>query len=62
MIIGDRIEFFGHTMEVVERKESLDLEWYAMRCTCHTYPRNLYIECSNKIIDEMKNSKCNCDG
>jgi hypothetical protein len=61
MIIGDTVDINGHTMVVEQRKESLDLEWYALRCKCCNYPRNLYIECTDKDLKELQKTKCQCD-
>jgi hypothetical protein len=60
MKIGDMFELNGHEMVVEERKESLDLEWIAARCSCHSYPRNLYIECTVDDLTEMQKKKCEC--
>jgi hypothetical protein len=57
MIKGDVIELFGHEMEVMVRKESLDLIRYDMVCRCHSYPRNLVIEATEKMIEEFKKLK-----
>ena len=54
MIKGDRIELFGHTMEVMVRKESLDLVRYDLMCTCCTYPRNLIMEITEKELEKIK--------
>ena len=60
MIKGDTIDLFGHEMVIEERKESLDLEWYALRCTCHNYPRQLYIQCTDSDLKEMLKKRCEC--
>lgn len=54
MIKGDRIELFGHNMEVMVRKESLDLVRYDLICTCCTYPRNLIMEITEKDLEKIK--------
>ena len=58
MIKGDIIKIAGHDMEVVTRKESLDLVRYDLMCTCCTYPRNFAMECTeatlNKILEKEK--------
>lgn len=57
MIKGDTVELFGHTMEVVVRKESLDLVRYDMVCRCCGYPRNLVMEATEKMIEEFQKYK-----
>ena len=57
MIKGDRLELFGHTMEVLVRKESLDLVRYDLICTCCTYPRNLVVQATEETINTMKGMK-----
>lgn len=58
MIKGETIEMFGHTMEIVTRKESLDLVRYNLMCTCCNYPRNFAMEVTegtlNKILEKIK--------
>jgi hypothetical protein len=56
MIRGDKFKLFGHDMEVMIKKESLDLVRYDLMCTCCTYPRNLIIEVTEDTLHEMMGS------
>jgi len=56
MIRGDRFKLFGHDMEVMIKKESLDFVRYDLMCTCCTYPRNLIIEVTEETLNEMMGS------
>ena len=61
MMKGERFKLFGHEMEIVEKKESLDtsdgvakdLFRYDLICTCHSYPKNLRIEATEENLKEM---------
>ncbi len=59
MIRGDKFNLFGHDMEVMIKKESLDLVRYDLMCTCCTYPRNLIIEVTEETLKVMKNCEEN---
>lgn len=59
MIRGDKFKLFGHDMEVMIKKESLDLVRYDLMCTCCTYPRNLIIEVTEETLKVMKNCEEN---
>ncbi len=53
MIKGESFELFGHNMEVMVKKESLDLVRYDLMCTCCTYPRNLIVEVTEKDLNDI---------
>lgn len=61
MIKGERFELFGHEMEVILRKETLDtsdgipkdLFIYDLSCTCHTYPKQLTMSVTQDTLDRM---------
>ena len=61
MIKGEKFELFGHDMEVIVRKETLDTESgfprdlfiYDLACTCHTYPKQLTMSVTQETLDKM---------
>jgi hypothetical protein len=53
MIRGEKIELFGHDMEIVVRKESLNLVRYDLICTCCSYPRNLIVQATEETLERM---------
>jgi hypothetical protein len=61
MIKGDRFQLFGHEMEVILRKETLDTEdgvakdlfIYDLACTCHSYPKHLTMNVTEDTLNLM---------
>lgn len=54
MVKGETFKLFGHDMEVILKKESLDLVRYDLMCTCCSYPRNLIMEVTEETLDKMR--------
>ena len=64
MIKGDRFRLFGHDMEVMVKKETLDvppdgigtpkdLFIYELACTCHSYPKHLTMNVTEDTLNLM---------
>jgi len=61
MTKGDKFELFGHEMEVLVRKETLDVSdevpkdlfIYDLACTCHNYPKQLTMSVTQETLELM---------